>query len=69
MKKSKADYLFVAGHYPVYSGCEHGDTFLLKEFLKPKLEKYGAHYISGHDHCQFYINDGKGVGYFLSGTG
>ena len=52
MAASTADYLFVAGHYPVYSGCSHGSTSSLISWLKPLLEKYGAHYLSGHDHCQ-----------------
>lgn len=51
MKSSTADHLFVAGHYSVYSGCEHGNTRSLHDNLKPLLEKYNAHYISGHDHC------------------
>jgi acid phosphatase/tartrate-resistant acid phosphatase type 5 len=49
--KSTADHLFVAGHYPVYSACQHGSTGSLEKNLKPLLEKYNAHYISGHDHC------------------
>ena len=32
------------------------------------LEKYGAHYLSGHDHCQEYA-EYKGVSYILSGVG
>jgi len=38
MKESKADYLFVAGHYPVYSACSHGNTDYLVDNLKPLLE-------------------------------
>ncbi len=49
--KSTADHLFVAGHYSVYSACVHGNTRKLIKNLKPLLEKYNAHYISGHDHC------------------
>lgn len=65
MKASTADYLFVAGHYPVYSACSHGNTQELINDIKPLLEKYGAHYLSGHDHCQEYINPGTGVQYIL----
>jgi len=47
---SKADYLFVGGHYPVYSVCQHGPTQTLITNLQPLLQKYNAHYLSGHDH-------------------
>lgn len=67
MKESTADYLLVAGHYPVYSVCEHGTTDQLVENLKPMLELYGAHYLSGHDHCQEHISENS-VEYILSGN-
>ena len=51
MAKSKADYLLVAGHYPVFSVCQHGPTKTLIQHLRPLLLQYGAHYLSGHDHC------------------
>lgn len=61
MSRSTADYLWVAGHYPVWSGCEHGNTLELHVDLKPLLEKYHATgYMSGHDHCEEYIDDGTG---------
>jgi hypothetical protein len=43
---STADYLWVAGHYPVWSACSHGPTETLVWRLKPQLEKHGAHYVS-----------------------
>lgn len=67
MSESTADYLLVAGHYPVYSVCEHGTTDQLVENLKPLLEKYGAHYLSGHDHCQEHLTENN-VEYILSGN-
>ena len=67
MSESTADYLLVAGHYPVYSVCEHGSTNQLVEDLKPLLEKYGAHYLSGHDHCQEHLTENN-VEYILSGN-
>ena len=51
-KTSTADYLLCVGHYPVYSGCSHGDTPALKSHLKPLLEQHHVQaYISGHEHC------------------
>lgn len=38
MAASTADYLFIAGHFPVYSGCSHGNTDNLVDDLKPLLE-------------------------------
>ncbi|VDN34306.1 unnamed protein product [Gongylonema pulchrum] len=47
----RADYLFVVGHYPLYSVSEHGSMDCLIEKLKPLLEQYRATaYIAGHDH-------------------
>lgn len=47
----RADYLIVAGHYPVYSVAEHGPTSCLVERLMPLLHKYNATaYLCGHDH-------------------
>ena len=65
---SDADYLIVAGHYPVYSICEHGPTSTLVDQLKPLLEKYNATaYVNGHDHCQQQI-DVNGVAYHTIGS-
>jgi tartrate-resistant acid phosphatase type 5 len=51
LKASTADYVIVAGHYPMYSVCEHGPTGNLVDNLRPLLIQYGAHYMAGHDHC------------------
>ncbi|VDO30549.1 unnamed protein product [Brugia timori] len=54
--KSRADYLFVVGHYPVYSISEHGSLNCLIEKLKPLLEKYHVTaYVAGHDHTLQHI--------------
>ncbi|XP_061180898.1 tartrate-resistant acid phosphatase type 5-like [Saccostrea echinata] len=50
LKSSSADYLFVAGHFPVYSIAEHGPTQCLIDKLLPLLQQYQAVYLSGHDH-------------------
>eukprot|EP00047_Mylnosiga_fluctuans_P024351 m.159210 g.159210 ORF g.159210 m.159210 type:complete len:332 (+) comp9837_c0_seq1:19-1014(+) len=67
---STADYLWVAGHFPVWSACEHGPTDVLVSRLRPMLIKYKATgYLSGHDHCLEYIDDGAAPKYVLSGAG
>jgi tartrate-resistant acid phosphatase type 5 len=45
MAASTADYLWVAGHYPVYSACPHGGTQSLLDNLKPMLDQYEGHYM------------------------
>ncbi|KAF7639725.1 Metallophos domain-containing protein [Meloidogyne graminicola] len=50
LKNSDADYLFVAGHYPIYSTCEHGGFQCLQK-LDSLLHKFGVNaYFCGHDH-------------------
>ena len=47
----RAEYLIVAGHFPVLSIAEHGPTKCLTDRLMPMLYKYGATaYFCGHDH-------------------
>uniref|UniRef100_A0A0K0F7C6 Tartrate-resistant acid phosphatase type 5 n=1 Tax=Strongyloides venezuelensis TaxID=75913 RepID=A0A0K0F7C6_STRVS len=51
IETSRDNYLFVVGHYPVYSISQHGPTKCLKEKLDPLLRKYNVTaYFSGHDH-------------------
>lgn len=47
LEESTADYIWVAGHYPVYSVCWQGSSLKMIEFIKPLLNKYGAHYMVG----------------------
>lgn len=70
MAASTADYLLVGGHFPVYSVCSHGNTDTLVQHLKPLLQQYGAHYLSGHDHCMVHVQEPDSpVNYILSGMG
>ena len=49
-------WLLVAGHYPVFSAGEHGDTGELKQYLLPLLETYNVDaYFCGHDHISEHI--------------
>lgn len=57
LASSNADYVVVAGHYPMYSVCSHGPTETLIHHLRPLLYKYGAHYLSGHDHCMVHYEE------------
>jgi len=67
---SKAEYLFVVGHYPIYSPCNHGSNEELIRDLKPILEQFQVTaYIAGHDHCASYTDEGKGPVYVMNGMG
>lgn len=67
---STADYLVVAGHFPVWSICEHGPTALLVQRLRPLLEAARASvYLAGHDHCAEHLDEGRGVQYHGVGAG
>lgn len=69
LSKSDADYLLVAGHFPIYSACSHGNTDYLVKHLDPMLKKHGVTaYLSGHEHCQFHFEN-DGMDYILTGTG
>ena len=69
LSKSTADYLFVAGHYPVYSACSHGNTEYLIDHLEPLMTKYGVTaYLSGHEHCALHV-ERDDLDYILTGTG
>lgn len=69
LSSSTADYLVVAGHYPVWSICEHGPTQQLIDSVRPLMEKYNVTaYMNGHDHCAEYIDEGRGVQYHTIGS-
>lgn len=69
MAASSADYLIVAGHYPVHSLAEHGPTSALSPSKFPYLTKYKASaYLCGHDHAEQHIDTGDGVQYHVIGS-
>ena len=66
---STADYLWVSGHYPIYSQCQHGPTWRLIRNVLPLMKKYGASgYIAGHDHCSG-LYEAHGMAFVLAGAG
>ncbi|XP_065669771.1 tartrate-resistant acid phosphatase type 5 isoform X2 [Hydra vulgaris] len=68
LASSKADYLIVGGHFPVWSIGEHGPTKCLVKRLKPLLEKYNVTaYLNGHDHNLQHLVD-TGIHYFVIGA-
>ena len=71
LSASTADYLWVAGHYPIYSPCEHGPNDIMIANVLPLLQKYNATgYLYGHDHCLSYIQEpGTSIAHVLSGAG
>lgn len=69
LNSSKADWIVVAGHYPIFSGGEHGNTPELQEVVKPLLERYKVDaYLCGHDHTLQHLRS-DGIDYFVSGAG
>lgn len=72
LEASKADYLIVAGHYPVISAGLHGPTLALERRLMPMLHKNQVTaYFSGHDHNLQHLerkNRWSTVSYFVSGA-
>ncbi|KAI6183121.1 Tartrate-resistant acid phosphatase type 5 [Aphelenchoides bicaudatus] len=75
LKQSRADYLFVVGHYPIHSISAHGPVKCLADKLDPLLRKYQVTaYFSGHDHSmQLFRSENPGSAnpmyYIVSGVG
>lgn len=68
LKTSNATFLIVAGHFPVWSICEHGPTAEMIRSVKPLLEQYHVTaFIAGHDHCMESFVD-SGVDYHGMGA-
>ena len=66
---STADYVIVAGHYPVYSVGDHGPTSSLSPSKFPYLQRHKVSaYLCGHDHSEQHIDKGDGVQYHVIGS-
>jgi len=69
LHSSKADWVFVAGHYPIWSVAEHGPTQDLVQNLDPLLQKYGVSaYLCGHEH-NVQLFQGPALDYIVTGAG
>jgi tartrate-resistant acid phosphatase type 5 len=67
---TKATWVVVVGHYPVWSVAEHGTTTCLSTRLLPMLtDAKVALYVNGHDHNLQMLDDGSGVGFIDCGAG
>jgi hypothetical protein len=67
--RSTADYIIVAGHYPVHSVAEHGPSHPLQADSFPFLRDYQVSaYLCGHDHDAQHIDVGDGVQYHVVGS-
>merc|ERR1712224_151927 len=71
LNNSSADFLVVAGHYPVWStGGSHGSDMYLVQHLRPLLEAANVSvYLAGHDHIAEHIDEGSSVQYHVVGAG
>jgi tartrate-resistant acid phosphatase type 5 len=74
LANSTADWLIVVGHYPVFSGGEHGNTQWMIDNILPLLQKYNVDiYLCGHDHTLQHLqnteNPLQSTQFFLSGNG
>lgn len=70
LESSKADYLLVGGHHPMYSAGIHGPNKCIQEKLEDLFKKHRVTaYFSGHDHNLQHIKpEDSSVEYFVSGA-
>mmetsp|Transcript_110910 Transcript_110910/g.191823 ORF Transcript_110910/g.191823 Transcript_110910/m.191823 type:complete len:402 (+) Transcript_110910:52-1257(+) len=68
LSTSTADFLWVTGHYSVWSAGIDGSSQCLIDRLVPLLARYNAHFISGHDHMAEHVQHGS-TNFFVVGAG
>jgi len=69
LAESKAHWKIVYGHHPIFSYGAHKDSYYLKKFLLPILQKHEiTFYASGHDHDLQLIKH-SGIYQIVSGAG
>lgn len=61
-------WILTAGHYPVYSRGDHGDTEHLSYLLLPLMQQYKSQtYMCGHDHINMHLEK-DGMEFFIAGA-
>jgi len=66
---SKAQWKFVVGHHPIFSGGGHGNTDGLIDQFAPLFKRHGVQaYLNGHNHNLEHVAV-DGVHYLTSGAG
>lgn len=71
LKKPRSPFTIVAGHHPLYSNGDHGDTKALIKQWEPLFQEHKVHaYVCGHDHDMQHLEmEGKFTTHLLSGGG
>lgn len=71
LNKPSAPFTIVAGHHPLYSNGDHGDTKALLAQWEPLFQEHKVHaYLCGHDHDMQHLEmEGKFTTHLLSGGG
>ena len=55
-----SEWILTAGHYPIFSRGDHGDSSNLKLLLLPLIESYGSQmYMCGHDHINMHLKHNR----------
>lgn len=68
LKASTADYLWVVGHYPIYSGGSHGNVMESSPLHSWLQAANVTAYLCGHDHDLQHLQS-NGIDFFVNGGG